>query len=343
MSRHLRWGVLGAARIAARILPALHSLPRHQVVAVASRDASRADAFAQQWGVPHVVASYEALIDRDDIDVVYVPLPNALHAEWTIRAARAGKHVLCEKPLATSVADVDAIIEAAGRHGVCVSEAFMYRHHPQTARVLDVVARGDLGEVRLVRGTFSFVLTRPGDVRWVPELGGGALWDVGCYPVSFARLVLRREPDHATAAAVWSGSGVDEGVDESLAGAMGFPRGALATFDCSFRGAPRSWMEIVGTDAVMHVPVPFKPGSSERLVLTRGEASVQIDIDGWPLVEGELEDMADQVLEGKPPRIPLEDSRANVAVLAALRRSALEGRTVSVAEACPAPPEGNWS
>ena len=162
MTRRVRWGVLGTARIAAKLLPPLQSLPRHQVVAVASRDEARARAFAQRWGIPHAVSPYESLIARDDIDVVYIPLPNAQHAEWTIRAARAGKHVLCEKPLATSVADVEAVMEAAHASGVRVSEAFMYRHHPQTARVMDLVTRGDLGDVRLVRGCFSFTLDEAG-------------------------------------------------------------------------------------------------------------------------------------------------------------------------------------
>jgi predicted dehydrogenase len=327
MSDRLRWGLLGTARIARVIVARLKDLPRHEVVAVASRSAARAASYASEWGVPRALGSYQALLDRDDIDVVYVALPNARHAEWTLRAVRAGKHVLCEKPLALTVADVDEIAEAAARADVRVAEAFAYRHHPQTARVLEIMARGDVGPPRLVRGAFSFDLDRPGDIRWQPALGGGVLWDIGCYLVSYARLVFGTEPLQAFAVAGRHASGVDA----NCAGLLRFGSERVGLFDCSYRSALRTEVEIVGSDAVLQIPVPFKPGPSERLHLVRGERRVTLDVTGEPSYRGQLEDMARQVLDGSPPGLPLEDSRGNTAALVALHRSITEQCPVVVA------------
>jgi predicted dehydrogenase len=328
MADRLRWGLMGTARINRTIVARLHALPRHEIVAVASRDVDRAATYATRWRIPAAVGSYEALLAREDVDVVYIPLPNTMHAEWAVRAAEAGKHVLCEKPLATTVPEVDAMIDAARRTGVRISEAFMYRHHTQTATVRGIVARGDLGVVRLVRGCFSFDLDRPQDIRWSPELGGGALWDVGCYPVSYARTVLGREPLEVMALA----SRYSTGVDTESAGVLRFDGAALALFDCSFRAPFRSFMEIVGTDAVLQVPAPFRPGPASTLLLTRGDATSAVDVAGEESCDGELEDMARQILDAEPPGLPLEDSRANTATIVALYRSASEGRAVAPAE-----------
>jgi predicted dehydrogenase len=329
MSATLRWGLLGAARVNRSIIPRLQTLPRHELVAIASRDPARAAAYANEWNIPHAVDSYEELLSRDDIDVVYVPLPNSLHASWTIRAIEAGKHVLCEKPLATSVEAVDRVIAAADRARVKVAEAFMYRYHPQSALVRRIVARGDIGEPRLIRGTFSYTQASPGDIRWNNGLDGGALWDVGCYPVSFARMVMRHEPVEVFAMTETHPNGVDAG----CVGCLRFERDVLAIFDCSFRSPYRATVEIVGSDAVLQVPVPFKPGSREKLVLVRGDTTVSIDVPGEPAYQGQLEDMARQVLDGAPPTLPLEDSRANVETLVALHRSARERKPVAFAEA----------
>ena len=175
-----RWGLLSTARINRSIIPPLQASPRHALVAVASRDRGRGEAYAREWGIPRVHVSYETLIDDPEIDAIYNPLPNALHAAWTIRAVRAGKHVLCEKPLATTVADVDAIASEAKAAGVVVTEAFMYRHHPQTLRLKALVDERAIGRLRLIRSAFTFQLTRSGDVRWEPSLGGGSLEAATC-------------------------------------------------------------------------------------------------------------------------------------------------------------------
>jgi len=322
----LRWGVLGTARIARALAGPLRDLPRHELAAVASRSLERAEAWAAEWGAARAYGSYEALVAAPDLDVVYIPLPNALHARWTIAAARAGKHVLCEKPLALSVAEVDAVAAAAAGAGVVVTEAFMYRHHPQTRRVRELVVSGAVGQVRLVRGAFTFWLSRESDVRLDPALGGGSLWDLGCYPVSFARFVLGEEPVEASGMAEMGPTGVDV----AFVGQLRFASGAVLQFDCGFRAHFRTSIEIVGTDAVLEVPSPFKPGTSERLVLRRGGAVETMDASGGALYAGEIEDLADAVLLGKAPQVGLADSRANVAALVALLESARTGRVVRV-------------
>ena len=296
------------------------------MVAVASRDADRARAFAAEWGVRRAFGSYETLLADPEVDVLYNPLPNALHVPWTLAAIRHGKHVLCEKPLALAVDEVDAVARAAREAGVVVAEAFMYRHHPQTWRVKDLVDAGALGTVVLVRGAFTFTLTRAHDVRLDPVLGGGSLWDVGCYPVGYARFVLGAEPVEATGARRLGASGVDE----AFAGTLRFPGGALAPFDCGFRAHLRTSIEVVGSDAVLVVERPFKPGARERLTIRRGDRTETIEVAGPLPYAAELDDMADAALGRRPPRVTLDESRGNAAALVALADSARLGRPVAV-------------
>ncbi len=320
--RVLRWGILSTARINRALLAPLAASERNELVAVASRDAARAESYAAEHGIPLAFASYDALLASDDIDVIYNPLPNSLHAPLTIAAAEAGKHVLCEKPLALTVAEVDAITAAAAANGVVVAEAFMYRHHPQTLRVCELVADGAIGRPLTVRGSFSFPLTNPDDVRLDPALGGGCLWDVGCYPLSYARTVLGDAPEEA--AAWWSPS--DRGVDLALWGSLRFPSGAVAQIDGSFMAPFRTNFEVVGTDGLIVVPVPFKPGADESILIgPHVEALEPVRITGGDLYRGEVEDLADAVLLGTAPRVTLADSRVNTAAILALLASAADG------------------
>jgi len=322
----LRWGILGVARINRALLPPLRASSRNTLAAIASRDLARAQEAAREGEIPQAYGSYEALLADPGIDVVYIPLPNDLHAEWTVRAARAGKHVLCEKPLAISLAGIDRITAAAHAAGVVVAEAFMYRHHALTLRVREMVKQGVVGQVRVVRGAFTFNLTRPNDVRLQPSQGGGSLWDVGCYPVSYARFVLGEEPTEAFG---WQVSG-PTGIDETFTGQLRFPSGALAQFDCGFRAPFRTEIEIVGSEGALKIAHPFKPGAREAVLLHRGEAAETIEVSGDELYLGEVEDMADAVLNGQPSRVSLADSRANCAALLALLRSARDGRPVAL-------------
>jgi predicted dehydrogenase len=326
MTQPLRWGILGNARINRALIPPLRESSRNTLAAIASRDLARATEAAKQWDIPQAYGSYDALLSDPSIDVVYIPLPNDLHAEWTVRAARAGKHVLCEKPMAISLVGFDRITAAAHAAGVVVAEAFMYRHHAQTLKLRELIREGALGRVGLVRGAFTFTLNRPNDVRLEPAKGGGSLWDVGCYPVSFARFALDEEPHEAFG---WQVTG-PTGVDETFAGQLRFPSGALAQFDCGFRAPFRTEIEIVGSEGTLRVPRPFKPGVGEALLLTRGETTETIAVAGQELYLGEVEDMADAVLLGRPPRIGFGESRGNCVALLALLQSAREGRAVKV-------------
>ena len=322
----LRWGLLGTARINRALIPALRASERNELVAVASRDPGQGAAYAGEWGIPRVLG-YEQMLADPAVDVVYVPLPNSLHAEWTIRAARAGKHVLCEKPLAITVEEVDAVAAAAREAGVVVAEAFMYRHHPQTRRVKELVDSGAIGDVKLVRGAFTFDLTREGDVRMKPLLGGGSLWDVGCYPVSYARYLIGAEPVEAFG---WQAVGAS-GIDEGFYGQLRFGPDVYSQFDSGFRAAFRTRLEVVGRGGTIVVHRPFKPTARETILLTRGEDTEEVGVTGpTELYLGEVEDLADAVLHGRAPAISLAESRGNVAALVALYQSARAGMPAAV-------------
>jgi predicted dehydrogenase len=320
--RVLRWGLLGTARINRMLIPPLRVSAGNRLLAVASRDSARAEAYAREWGVPRAHGSYEALLADPEIDAVYIPLPNHLHAEWTIRAARAGKHVLCEKPLALSVAEVDAMEAAARQGGVVLAEAFMYRHHPQTLKVRSWEA-GDVASAS--SGTFSFTLDRPDDVRLRPEWGGGCLWDVGCYPLRFARFVLGTEPIEVFGSSVTGPTGIDE----TFAGQLVFPGGTLVQIDAGFRAPYRTGMELVGAEGTIVVPQPWKP-EGLPIVLTRGSATEEIAVGGDDRYLLEIEDLADCVRTGRRPRVSLAESRGNVATIGALLESARSGRPVKL-------------
>jgi len=322
----LNWGLLSTARINRALITPLQASKRNQLVAVASRTQEAAGKYAREWKIPRAHGSYEALLADPEIDVVYISLPNHLHAEWSIKAVAAGKHVLCEKPLALSPEEVDAIKEAARKHGRVVMEAFMYRHHPQTLKVQELVKQGSLGSLKLIRGSFSFLLAREGDVRLDPAMGGGSIWDLGCYPISYARSVIGEEPLDVFG---WQVTG-PTGVDETFVGQMRFDHDILTQFDSSFVIPFHAFMEIVGSEGTLNIPKPFKPETDEKIYLTRGEKTETIRVKGQELYIGEVENMADAILLKQDPRVSLDDSRANVAAISALLESARTGRAIRV-------------
>lgn len=324
MTKILNWGLLSTARINRALIPPLQVSKRNHLLAVGSRSQATADAYAKEMKISCAYGSYEALLADPEIDVIYNPLPNHLHAEWTIKAVEAGKHVLCEKPLALSVDEVDAVKAAAHKHGRVVAEAFMYRHHPQTLKVQELVRSGSLGTLKLIRGSFSFLLAREGDVRLNPEWGGGSIWDVGCYPISYARTVVGEEPLEVFG---WQATG-PTGIDETFVGQMRFKEDVVAQFDSSFVIPFHAFMEVIGSEGTLNIPHPFKPEVNEKVYLIRGEKIETIKVKGQELYIGEVEDMADAILLGKEPRVSLDDSRANVAVISALLESARSGSPV---------------
>jgi len=322
----LNWGLLSTARINRSLIPPLQVSKRSHLLAVGSRSQETADSYAKEKKIERAYGSYDALLADPDIDVIYNPLPNHLHAEWTIKAVEAGKHVLCEKPLALSVDEVDAIKAAAHKHGRVVAEAFMYRHHPQTLRVQEIVNNGSLGALKMVRGSFSFLLSNAGDVRLNPEWGGGSIWDVGCYPISYARTVVGDGPQEVFG---WQVTG-ETGVDDTFVGQMRFRDDILAQFDSSFAIPFHAFVEIVGSEGTLSIPKPFKPDVNEKIYLTRGDKTETITVKGQELYLGEVEDMADAILNGKDSLVSLDDSRENVAVIKALLESSHTGKAVKL-------------
>jgi predicted dehydrogenase len=320
----LRWGILGTARINRMLIPPLQASPDNRLVAVASRDLERAEAYAREWKIPRAHGSYEALLADPEIDAVYIPLPNHLHAEWTIKAARARKHVLCEKPLALTLEDVDAMAAACREAKVVLAEGFMYRHHPQTLKVKQLLDEGAIGALRYLRGAFTFELTRPNDVRLKPEWGGGCLWDVGCYPVSFARFLVGREPASVFGCQTLGPTGIDE----TFAGQASFPGDVLFQFDSGFRSPSRAEMELAGTRGWIRIHHPWRPEQDHPLLLHRDGRTEEIHVPGEDRFLLEVEDLRAAVRSGRAPRMSLADSRANVAALLAFLRSAREGRPV---------------
>jgi D-xylose 1-dehydrogenase (NADP+, D-xylono-1,5-lactone-forming) len=317
----LRWGILGPGRIAPRLVRGVGGNERSELVAVASRDGARAAAFAATHDIGRSFGSYDELLAAPDIDVVYVSLPNHLHAEWTIRALDAGKHVLCEKPLALSVDEVDAISAAAERAGRIAVEAFMYLHHPQILRAIELARSGALGRLELMNGTFSFPLSQADDPRIDPSMGGGSLWDVGCYPVSLARRIAGEEPDAVTAFAKYD----ELGVDRTFIGQLHFPAGLLAQFDSGFAAPDRERVEIVGGDATLVLDSPFLPepdGPAPSLTMWRGRVSNRIEVQSIDQYRAEVDDLTAAILDGAPPRVDLAFSRGTVATIVELSRAA---------------------
>jgi xylose dehydrogenase (NAD/NADP) len=243
----LRIGILGTARIARSFVGGVKPCKRVTVSAVASRDADKARAFAQETGISRHFASYEALLADREIDAVYIPLPNSLHAEWSIRAARAGKHVLCEKPLSATAGEARAMFDAARQHGVHLVEGYPYRAQPQTLKLCELLDAGVIGDIRLIQASFGFTLGAADDIRLSPELAGGALMDIGTYPVSLVRMVAKARPTRVHAVAQWTMSGVDRAVAATLV----FESGLFAQITCSFSACAHRQAVIFGANGVI--------------------------------------------------------------------------------------------
>lgn len=317
----LRWGILGTARINRRVIPAMRGAARSKLVAVASRDPARAEAHAREYGIARAVTGYQTLLDDPGIDAVYIPLPNTEHAPWTLRAIAAGKHVLCEKPLALTPVDVADIAAAASAAKVCVEEGFMYRHEPLTARVMELLGSGAIGEVKAIVSGFTFTLAGATNIRFDSTLGGGALWDVGGYPVTYAQLMTGSVPARVLGLANWTASGVDA----EFSGLLQFHGGACASIYCGFRAPYRTWLEVIGSRGTMTVPNPFRPGPAETITIDRDGSIERIDVPGSAMIfVREIEDFEARVLDGAAAVVSLDESRRTCATLRALRDSAPE-------------------
>lgn len=322
----IRWGLLSTARINRHLIPVLRASKQGQLAAVASRDPHTAQEYARQWDIPQAFGSYQALLDSGSVDAVYIGLPNHLHAEWTIKALQAGKHVLCEKPFATSLEEVDAMISASRQHRRVLAEALMYRHHPQTMRVKELLDAHKLGEISLVRGKFSFRLDATQDVRLVPEFGGGSLWDVGGYPVSYAQLVFGEAPVEVFGMQETGRSGVDV----TFTGLLRYASGKLAQVASSFLTPYHQSIEICGHAGTLELNRPFNQINDEaRVFFTPNEGAAQrIRMPKKDLYAGEVEDMHAAILDGRAQLVSLEETRNHMRTALALYESAKTGKPV---------------
>jgi predicted dehydrogenase len=280
LSPPLRIGILGTARIARSFVKGVQPSERVAVTAIASRSADKAKIFAAELGISRHFGSYEALLADRDIDAVYIPLPNSLHAGWSIASARAGKHVLCEKPLAANAAEASAMFDAARRHGVHVVEGYPYLAQPQTLKMRELIRDGAIGGLKLIQASFGLTLADAANIRYDPALAGGALMDVGVYPVSLIRIVAGERPFRTLATAHWTqGDGVGSGVDRAMAATLEFANGLLAQLTCSFDSALHRQALIVGSAGLIQTTFSNHT-SAERpgtLILRAGNGPDAVD------------------------------------------------------------------
>jgi D-xylose 1-dehydrogenase (NADP+, D-xylono-1,5-lactone-forming) len=331
----VKWGILSTARIAlSRMVPALQRSPHNRVIAIASRDPRKARAAADQLGVPRAYGSYDELLADAEVEALYVGLPNNMHVEWTIRAAEAGKHVLCDKPIALDAADAARLIGARDRAGVEITEAFMVRYHTRWLRARELVRSGRLGALRSILASFTVWNDDPADIRNQRATGGGALYDVGCYPVAAARFFFEAEPSRAFARFE-----LDPrfGVDHTVSGLVEFPAGRHLVFTASLQLAWGQWIRLAGTEGWIDLPVAFLP---EPLTATCIRIFGRFDIGETAVVTETVEAVDQYELEGAtfarvvrgelPQPWPIENAVAQMRVLDALRRSAASGRPEAV-------------
>jgi len=319
----IRWGILSTARIGARLVEGAGKTDAADIVAVASRDAATAQAFADAYDIPRAHGSYAALLDDPDVEAVYVPLPNSMHVDWSVQALQAGKHVLCEKPMDRRTDAVASAFDVAEAQGRVLSEAFMWRHHPQTQRLRGLLDEGAIGTVRLVRASFSFVLAGDIDVRLDPALDGGGLMDVGCYCVSGARLVAGGEPLSVSAQAVNGPTGVDV----RLSALLRFEGDVLGVIDCGLDTYSRGELEVVGDEGRIVVPDPWH-AVNPQIVVERGFEREVVEVEAADSYTRELEDMAAAIAGERPALLGRDDALGQARTIEALYRSAEEGRAM---------------
>jgi D-xylose 1-dehydrogenase (NADP+, D-xylono-1,5-lactone-forming) len=315
----VKWGIISTADINRLVIPAAHRSNKVQLLAVASRDRQRAESYASEWGIERAYGSYDALLAADDLEAVYISLPNTLHCEWSIRALEAGKHVLCEKPMSRHVHEVEAAFDAAERADRILTEAFMYRHHPQTKRLTELVGDGAIGELRLVRSCFSYRLDDAENIRLRTEVEGGALMDVGCYCVNGSRL-LAGEPDLVFGRQFIGPTGTDW----VFTGTLRFPADVLAQFDCGTYLLARDELEAIGTEGSLFLDDPWH--CDEPVIELRREGGTErIEVERADPYQLELENLSAAIRGTEPPLIGRLDAVAQARALEALHESA-EGR-----------------
>jgi predicted dehydrogenase len=318
----VKWGILSTADINKKLLAGAAETDDVEVVAVGSRTLERAEEFAQAWDIPRAYGTYEELLADPEVEAIYNPLPNTMHSEWSIKAMEAGKHVLCEKPFSRHIGDVERAFDAADATGMHLSEAFMYRHHPQTARLAELVAEGAIGELRVIRSVFSYSLYDADNIRLRTDVEGGSLMDVGCYCISGARL-LGGEPESVVATAHIGSSGTDW----VFAGMMRFPNDVVALFDCGTSLPNRDELEAIGTEGSLLLDDPWHCGTPV-IELRRNDSVERIEIEAANPYRLELEDLNAAIRGERAPLLGRKDAIGQVRAIDALFRSQESGGAV---------------
>lgn len=323
MTHKIRWGILSTANIAnRRVVPALKATNNGEVAAVASRDLEKARAFAADHAIPKAYGSYDQLLNDPEIDAIYIPLPNSEHAHWAIQCVEAGKAVLCEKPLARNEEEAKTILGASAIWNVQVVEGFMYRFHPQTVKVREMLTSGAVGEITALSSAFTFSIRSETNVRMSPALAGGALMDVGCYCINVMRLMTGEEPQTAQALAHFGASNVDE----RLAATLQFPSGIIGHFDCGLRGYRTHTYEIRGTEGRIVVERGFtmEPGDEHIIRWWHGDAYEEIRTPAANHFTLMAEDFADALMTGRQPRYPVVDAIHNMRAIDLVMAAAVQ-------------------
>ncbi|UGB32077.1 Gfo/Idh/MocA family protein [Metabacillus sp. B2-18] len=328
----IRWGIIGSANIAkGSVIPGIQQSETGEVVAIASRGLEKAKETAEQLNIPKAYGSYEELLQDPEIEAVYIPLPNHLHKEWTIRAAEAGKHVLCEKPLALNANEAEEMVTACERAGVIFAEAFMYRYHPRYKLINELIGSGEIGEIRSIHGTFTFNNANDsGNVRYKKEWGGGSLYDVGVYPVSAARMILNEEPKAATVHAFFSEKHDD--VDMMASGILEFDKGVALTFDCGMWAAFRNELEILGTKGRIELPSAFITHQNEQdhIIVHSNDGKRELEVPYLNQYALQADAMGRSIRNGEALPFPSHDAVLNMKVIDACLTSAKERRRVEL-------------
>jgi D-xylose 1-dehydrogenase (NADP+, D-xylono-1,5-lactone-forming) len=322
-----RWGILGNAEIASRaVIPGIQHSETGELAAIASRG-DGVKTTAERFGIPKTYSSYENLLEDKSIDAVYIPLPNHLHKEWTIRAAESKKHVLCEKPIALNAKEAEAMAEACQKAGVQLAEAFMYRHHPRYQIIKEIIRSGEIGAIRGLHGTFTYNgSSNPNNIRFHRNMGGGSIYDVGCYPISAARYILEQEPEAVTVHGFLSEQ--HDGVDMMASGLIEFAGGISMTFDCGMWAKHRNTLEILGTEGSIEIPVAFmaKADGSANFIVNGQEREAPL-ADQYAV---QVDDFARSVWGEMPQRFTPSDAVSNMRVIDACLKSLTDRNRVII-------------
>ena len=306
----IKWGILGYARIArVNVIPAILRSSNAKFYAIASRDRAKLKECGDTYPVSKAYESYDRLLDDPDVEAVYIPLPNALHKEWTIKAARKGKHVLCEKPVALNTIECDEMVRVCKEQKVKFMEAFMYRYTHRTRKVNEILASGKLGDIKYINSCYRFFLANPASIKLIPELGGGSLYDVGCYPVNFIGMITNDAPESVAAECV-----KESGIDTMLSAILKYPSGIIATLHCGFNAYQRIFSEIVGTKGALEVPDAFldDPG---HITLITDAGSEKIEVGESDRYRYEIEDFSQAIIDDREPMFSLEETRRNTSII----------------------------